>query len=253
MMKALIVEDEIPARESLIRALERVAPDIRVVGATVSVKETLEWLRTPGNKADVFFMDVELQDGSSFEILRQEDVKAKIIMTTAYDKYAVKAFEAGSVDYLLKPFDDSGLLRAVGRCRVPSELDGQKALMAAMRILERSKSEQFRRRLVIRLGRQIIPVPTSEIAYFYVEGKNKYIVMDGGTRYYMDRQTDAVLKELDPQLFFRVSRNYILSFHAIRQIETIPGGRLKVNVAPQPEEEVIVARLRVQDFLNWLE
>ena len=230
MMKALIIEDEIPARESLIRALERVAPDIRIVGATVSVKETLEWLRTPGNKADVIFMDVELQDGSSFEILRQEDVKAKIIMTTAYDKYAVKAFEAGSVDYLLKPFDDSGLLRAVGRCRVPSELDGQKALMAAMRILERSKSEQFRRRLVIRLGRQIIPV-----------------------RYYMDRQTDAVLKELDPQLFFRVSRNYILSFHAIRQIETIPGGRLKVNVVPQPEEEVIVARLRVQDFLNWLE
>ena len=252
-MKALIIEDEIPARESLIRALGKVAPDVQVVGATVSVKETLEWLRTPGNKADVLFMDVELQDGSSFEILRQETVKAKVVMTTAYDKYAVKAFETGSVDYLLKPYDDAALLRAVSRCRASSAQDDRQALLAAMRILERSKSEQFCRRLVIRLGRQIIPVPTSEIAYFYVEGKNKYIVMDSGTRYYMDRQTDAVLKELDPQLFFRVSRNYILSFHAIRQIETIPGGRLKVNLAPPPDEEVLVARLRVQDFLNWLE
>lgn len=252
MMNALIVEDEIPAQESLIRALGRVAPDIKVVGVTLSVKGTLEWLRTPGNKADVLFMDVELQDGSSFEILRQEEVSAKVIMTTAYDKYAVKAFETGSVDYLLKPFDDNALLRAVNRCRVPSDLDDKRALLTAMRILERNKSDQFRRRLVIRLGRQIIPVPTSEIAYFYVEGKNKYIVMDSGTRYYMDRQIDSVLKELDPQLFFRISRNYIISFHAIREIGTIPGGRLKVNLLPPPDEEVIVARLRVQDFLNWL-
>ena len=252
-MRALIVEDEKPAQESLIRALNRNCPDVRVVGVTESVKDTVLWLRTPGNKADVIFMDVELQDGSSFEVLKQEEVKAKVIMTTAFDKYAVKAFQIGSVDYLLKPYDDNDLLRAVERCRVPSPEENRQALLAAMRILERSKSEQFCRRLVIRLGRQIIPVPTSEIAYFYVEGKNKYIVMDSGTRYYMDRQTDAVLKELDPQLFFRVSRNYILSFHAIRQIETIPGGRLKVNLAPPPDEEVLVARLRVQDFLNWLE
>lgn len=251
-MRALIVEDEKPAQESLIRALNRNCPDVRVVGVTESVKDTVLWLSTPGNKADVIFMDVELQDGSSFEVLKQEEVKSKVIMTTAFDKYAVKAFQIGSVDYLLKPYDDNDLLRAVERCRVPSPEENRQALLAAMRILERSKSEQFRRRLIIRLGQQIIPVPTSEIAYFFIEGKDKYIVMDDGTRYYMDRQTDAVLKEIDPQLFFRVSRNYIISFHAIRQIEKLPDGRLRVTLVPQPKEDVLVARLRVQDFMDWL-
>jgi DNA-binding LytR/AlgR family response regulator len=253
MMRALIVEDEKPAQESLIRALERNCPDVRVVGVTESVKDTLHWLRMPGNAADIIFLDVELQDGSSFEVLKQEPVKAKVIMTTAFDKYAVKAFQIGSVDYLLKPYDDNDLLRAVERCRVPSQEEGQQALLAAMRILEHSKSEQFRRRLIIRLGQQIIPVPTSDIAYFYIEGKDKYIVMDSGTRYYMDRQTDAVLKELDPQLFFRISRNYIIAFHAIRKIEKLFDGRMRVILSPQPKEEVLVARLRVQDFMDWLE
>ena len=252
-MRALIVEDEKPAQESLIRALGRNCPDVRVVGMTESVKDTLLWLRTPGNQAEIIFMDVELQDGSSFEVLRQEDVRAKVIMTTAFDKYAVKAFQIGSVDYLLKPYDDDALLRAVERCRIPSPEENRQALLAAMRILEHSKSEQFRRRLIIRLGQQIIPVPTSEIAYFFIEGKDKYIVMDNGTRYYMDRQTDAVLKDLDPQLFFRVSRNYIISFHAIRKIEKLPDGRLRVNLDPRPDEEVLVARPRVQDFMDWLE
>ena len=251
-MRALIVEDEKPAQESLIRALNRTCPDVRVVGVTESVQDTVRWLRTPGNAADVIFMDVELQDGSSFEVLKQEEVKAKVIMTTAFDKYAVKAFQIGSVDYLLKPYDDNALLRAVERCRIPSPEDNRQALLSAMRILERSKVEQYRRRLIIRLGQQIIPVPTSEIAYFFIEGKDKYIVMDDGTRYYMDRQTDAVLKELDPQLFFRVSRNYVLSFHAIRQIKKLPDGRLQVTLTPQPKEDVLVARLRVQDFMDWL-
>ena len=108
-MKALIVEDEILAQQTLKRALERNFPDIEVVGVTESVKSTLAWLRDPGNTADIIFMDVELRDGSSFEIFKQESITSKVIMTTAFDKYAVKAFEAGSVDYLLKPFDDDAL------------------------------------------------------------------------------------------------------------------------------------------------
>ena len=98
----------------------------------------------------------------------------------------------------------------------------------------------------------ILRLDTDDDAYFFIEGKDKYIVMDDGTRYYMDRQTDAVLKEIDPQLFFRVSRNYIISFHAIRQIEKLPDGRLRVTLVPQPKEDVLVARLRVQDFMDWL-
>ena len=112
-MRVLIVEDEIMAQNSLIRVLSQNFPDLRIVGTTSSVKETVSWLKDPDNTADIIFMDVELSDGVCFEIFRQTEVSSKVIMTTAYDSYALKAFEAGSVDYLLKPIDVADLRRAV--------------------------------------------------------------------------------------------------------------------------------------------
>ena len=117
-MNVLIVEDEIMAQKSLARLLTRHFPDISITGCTDSVKSTIAWLSEPGNNADIIFMDVELSDGECFEIFRHAEVKAKVIMTTAYDSYALKAFEAGSVDYLLKPIDPLALKRAVARCRM---------------------------------------------------------------------------------------------------------------------------------------
>ena len=116
-MRVLIVEDEPMAQQNLVRTLTQHYPDLRIVGATGSVRETVEWLRTPGNIADVIFMDVELSDGDCFEIFRQVDVSARVVMTTAYDSYAVRAFEVNSIDYLLKPIDPAALKRAVERCR----------------------------------------------------------------------------------------------------------------------------------------
>ena len=104
-MKALIVEDEKMARDNLARTLTTLFPDIEIAGTAASVAETLRLLRDPAFAADVIFMDVELSDGDCFEVFRQENVRAKVIMTTAYDNYAVKAFEAGSIDYLLKPIE----------------------------------------------------------------------------------------------------------------------------------------------------
>lgn len=254
-MKALIVEDEILAQQTLKRALERNFPDIEVVGVTESINDTLAWLRDPGNTADIIFMDVELRDGSSFEIFKQESITSKVIMTTAFDKYAVKAFEAGSVDYLLKPFDDDALQRAVGRCRATPENFDINSLVAAMKRFSEERSDgkkSYRRRFIVRLGQKIIPIDTLDIAYFYVEGKSKYIVRSDGTRFYFDQQMDSILDDLDPQIFFRISRNYIISSHAINGIERIHGGRLKVLMDPPAEVDMIVARSRVSDFMAWL-
>ena len=254
-MKALIVEDEKLAQQTLMRALARNFTDIEVVAVTESVKETLAWLRTPGNVADLIFMDVELQDGSCFEIFRNEPVTAKVIMTTAYDKYAVKAFEAGSIDYLLKPFDDEALLRAVSRCRAVSENFDINVILSAMQRFARERDTDhkvYRRRFIVRLGQKIIPIETSDVAYIYVEGKSKYIVKNDGTKYYFDQQMESILDELDPQVFFRISRNYIISSYAIQGIERIYGGRLKILMEPPPETDMIVARSRVSDFMAWL-
>lgn len=255
-MKALIVEDEKLAQRTLTLALERNFPDIEVAGVTDSVRSTLEWLRTPGNAPDIIFMDVELLDGSCFEIFKQEKITARLVMTTAYDKYAVKAFEAGSLDYLLKPYDDDALQRAVARCRATAEVFDMAPILEAMERFaaeNASGKKAWRRRFIVRLGNKIIPIATEDIAYFYVEGKSKYIVRNDGTRFFFDQPTETILEELDPTRFFRISRNYIIASHAIQGIERLNSGRLKILISPSPaEEEMIVSRSRVSDFMAWL-
>mgnify|MGYP003301230966 FL=1 len=253
-MKVLIVEDEIMAQKSLIRVLAQHFPDMSVVATTTSVKSTVDFLKSPENNVDVIFMDVELSDGVCFEIFRQVDVKAKVIMTTAYDSYALKAFEAGSVDYLLKPVDHDALERAVARCRTRESQIDIEALMKAMGGLGNSEpKKEYKGRYIIRFNDRIVPLKTSEIAYVYSEEKNNYLVTVDGHKYIIDSSLDVMSEELDPELFFRISRSCILAMKSIRSILKQPGGRLRITAEPASSFEMTVSRSRVDDFLTWLE
>ena len=249
-MKALIVEDELMAQKSLTRALSQNFPDIEVVGYTTSVKGTVAWLKDPENIADIIFMDVELSDGICFEIFRQVEVKAKIIMTTAYDSYALKAFEAGSVDYLLKPIDSSELKRAVARCRMSGGTIDVEALALAMGA---PGKKNYKERYLVRLNDRIVPLQTTNIAYIYSEDKNNYLVTFDGQKYIVDSSLDVISEELDPEYFFRISRGGIVSMKAIGTIVKQMGGRLRIMATPEPSFEMTVSRSRVDDFMTWLE
>ena len=251
MMKVLIVEDEIMAQRSLTRLLAQHFPDMEVVGTTSSVKGTVAWLEDPSNKADVIFMDVELADGICFEIFRQTDVKAKVIMTTAYDSYALKAFESGSVDYLLKPVDSSALKRAVARVRMSG---GNIDIEALAKLMEGNKTtkKEYKERYIVRFNDRIIPLNTSDIAYVYSEEKNNYLVTFDDQRYIIDSSLDVIGDELNPENFFRVSRSCIVSMKAIKSIIK-QTGRLRIIATPDPSFEMTVSRSRVDDFLEWLE
>ncbi len=247
-MKTLIIEDELMARESLARTLTTHFPDMEIVGTTSSVTESVAWLNNPANEADVIFMDVELSDGECFEIFRRVKITSRVIMTTAYDSYAVRAFEVNSIDYLLKPIDLASLHRAVERCRHHSvELDAD-TLMRALR-----SPDEHRQRYVVRFNDRIVPVRTADIAYFYSEEKNTYLVTFDENRYVMDQSLDILSEELDPGHFFRISRNCIISLEAITSVVKYLGNRLKVIAKPRPEFEMVVSRSRVEDFLHWLD
>lgn len=251
-MKVLIVEDEMMAQKNLVRTLTQNFPDMEIVGTTGSVNSTLSWLKTPGNHADVIFMDVELSDGVCFEIFRQHDIKAKVIMTTAYDSYAIKAFEAGSVDYLLKPIDLSALKRAVARCRMSGGQIDMEALMKAFNSNPAPKKE-YRERLLIRFNDRIVPVLTEDIAYIYSEEKTNWMVTFDGNRYIIDSSLDIIGDDLDPDRFFRISRGCIVSMKAISSIIKQAGSRLRIVSKPEAPFEMTVSRSRVDDFLIWLE
>ncbi|MBR3406923.1 MAG: response regulator transcription factor [Bacteroidales bacterium] len=247
-MKALIIEDELRAREHMTNLLKTHFPSVEVVGAVGSVKDSLAWLGS--NEApDVIFMDVELSDGSSFDIFTQTDVPAPVVMTTAYDQYAVHAFEVNAVDYLLKPINLADLQRAIGRVAsgeaVKPSGDAIRSLIAQVR------KEKF----LIRLNDRIVPVRTADIAYFYSEAKNSYIVTTGGSSYVMDESLDAIAGNLDPAGFFRISRSCIISEGAIDSISRLMGGRLRISLRPGLPSltDFTVSRARVDGFMEWLE
>ena len=250
-MKVLIVEDEIMAQRSLTRLLAKNFPEMDVVGTTSSVKSTVAWLNNPANSVDVIFMDVELADGICFEIFRQTDIKANVIMTTAYDSYALKAFEAGSIDYLLKPVDADALKRAVSRVRASG---GNLDIQALMKLMENKTApkKEYKERYIIRINDRIVPLKTSEIAYVYSEEKNNYLVTFDEQRYIIDSSLDVINDDLNPDKFFRISRSCIVSMKAIKSIIK-QTGRLRIIASPESSFEMTVSRSRVEDFLEWLE
>lgn len=251
-MNVLIVEDELMAQKSLTRVLTQHFPDMNIVGTSTSVKGTVEWLNTPGNSADIIFMDVELSDGECFEIFRQTEVKAKVIMTTAYDSYALKAFETGSIDYLLKPVDATALKRAVARCRMSGGGVDVEALLKAIGS-EKEHQKEYKERYIVRFNDRIIPVEVSNVAYVFSEDKNNYLVTLDNHQYILDSSLDVVMDDLNPDQFFRISRSCIISMKAIKSIIKQPGGRLRIVHTPESDQEMTVSRSRVDDFLRWIE
>lgn len=252
MMKALIVEDERMAQAQLVRLLKTHFPDIEVVQITDSVRGTVEYLAS-NPPIDLIFMDVELSDGDCFEVFRQVPVKPRVIMTTAYDSYALKAFEAGSVDYLLKPIGTEELARAVGRCRERAAsapgIDVEKLLA----VVSGRQARTYKERIVVHVGEQIIPLQTGQVACFFSEEKANYLLTDEGARYLVETTLDTLEQELDPERFFRISRGAIVSRSAVKSVSRHFSGRLRLDLQPTPPFEPTVSRARVDDFLKWLE
>ena len=252
-MNVLIVEDEIMAQKSLTRVLTQNFPDMKIVGCSSSIKSTVEWLQDPSQNIDVIFMDVELADGECFEIFRQVEINAKVIMTTAYDSYALKAFEAGSIDYLLKPIDPTALKRAVARCRMSGGQVNAQALLKAIGEGSAAPNKEYKERYIVRFNDRIVPLQTSNIAYIYSEEKNNYLVTFDEHRYIIDSSLDVISEEFNPENFFRISRGCIVSMKAIKSIIKQAGGRLRIVAEPTSQFEMTVSRSRVEDFLKWLE
>lgn len=254
-MKALIIEDELLSRRNLTNAIERMFDDIEIVGAEESVRGTVELLAQRGADIDIIFMDVELSDGTCFDIFAQTAITAKVIITTAYDSYAIRAFEVNSIDYLLKPIDPEALRRAVERCREALRRAQPQPVLdvGALRAALAGETKHFRHRFVIHIGDKIVVVPADDAAYFYAEEKSTYVATTSGKRYIVDQPLQTLAEELDPQRFFRISRSCIVSVESIVSMARSSTGKLVVTLQPKPDFEVSVSRFRTNEFLAWLE
>ena len=247
-MKAIIIEDEPLSAAELRTSLAEVAPYIEVVATASSVAEAAE---TVGRvEHDLIFMDIHLEDGSGFDIFERADITVPVIFITAYDSYALKAFENKGIDYLLKPFGLDDLRRAIDKLGLLSGGGIASAEHGAPMQTPPVYHEQF----LVHMGARMRSVTTAEIAYFMADGKYLHLMTHDGKDYILDRSLTDVGEKLPPNLFFRINRRFIVSFDAIREMIRYSGSRIKVLLNPPlaEGEEAFVSTDRVPDFREWL-
>ncbi|MCF8238402.1 MAG: LytTR family DNA-binding domain-containing protein [Saprospiraceae bacterium] len=243
----LLIEDEPTAAERLQKLILELLPSAQIEAVLDSVEDSVRWLKT--HKPDLIFMDVQLADGLCFEIFEKVDVATPVVFITAYDDYALKAFRVQALDYLLKPLKRNELEEALGRVQeLPPHVNTEqvKAIYAGEPIPD------FRHRFLVRLGASIRVVETPDIALIYTESKNTFLMNTEGRRYPLDFSLEALEKQLDPAVFFRANRQYIVALHAIREMYVYSKSRVKVHTEPPAPSEIIVSTEKSASFKRWL-
>jgi two-component system response regulator LytT len=249
-MKILIVEDEKPAADRLARLLAQIDDTLSVMAVTETVEDTINWFQ--GNPApDLIFMDIQLDDGLCFEIFENIEIKTPVIFTTAFDEYALRAFKVNSVDYLLKPVDKEALNKAIQKYRLVFKKDVDYSKFESLLNQFQPKTKE---RFLIKVGEHYKSVQITDINCFFIKERCNFINTRNGKNYAIDYSLDKAEKMLDPKKFFRVGRNFIINFSAIKDIIAYSSNRLKIIIDGWQDSEVIlVSRERVSDFKDWMD
>jgi DNA-binding LytR/AlgR family response regulator len=248
-MKVFIAEDEPPARARLVEALASVAPQARVVGQADSVRGTAQWLATHA-APELLLLDIQLTDGLSLELFQDGTLAIPTIFTTAYDRFAIDAFSAMAVDYLLKPVSEEALAQALGKAERLRRFCGVDVagLLARLGV----PAARWRQRLVGRKAGQFHALVVDDLAYVVAVDKLSFAVTGDGTRYLIETPLAELESGLDPSQFFRVNRQTLVAARAVGRFTPVGKGRLKLELRPALEGDVFVSQERASAFKAWL-
>lgn len=259
--------------------LTEIEPSVEILDTLDSVEASVRWLE--GNPPpDLIMLDIQLADGVSFDIFKQTRVSSFVIFTTAYDEYAIRAFELNSIDYLLKPVDRGKLEQSLRKYRElrggagaatitgaetgPEAATGTGAIAASgsgtgaidiqslLETLEGSK-KSYKKRFAVNIGSRIVSVETSSVAWFYTMEKSTYLCTDDDRHYPLDYSLEHLEELLDPDQFFRINRQYLVRYSSIQRIHILSKSRIKLEVRPVPKEDLLVASARAHEFRLWLD
>ena len=248
-MKIVILEDESRAVNHLKRLIGEVAPHMELTGTFETVSEAVSFLEKDP-PVDLIFSDVQLADGSSFEIFSRVRVKCPIIFTTAYDTYAIEAFNTNGIDYLLKPIEGERLRQAIEKAKHLSSGISLDELMSRMNPRD---TRLYKSRFMVKVGEKIKTIMTEEILAFYSFEKTTYLFTRDKRNYIIDYSMEDLESMLDPGAYFRINRKYIVSIKACSQIIAWSNSRLKIDIEGIDDQKIVVARERVREFKHWLD
>lgn len=249
-MNVLIIEDESLAADKLERMLKEVDPSVNILAKLGSIKDSVKWLFQ--NTADLIFLDIQLSDGISFSIFEQVTVNTPVIFTTAFDQYAVKAFQLNSISYLLKPVRKTDLADSIKKYKnLKSAFSIDFDLLLAN---IQGRNPDYKKRFLIQVGEKIKKIEVADIAYFYVLEKGVYMRTFQGNSYSVEYTLDKLEAILNPSSFFRINRKYLVSMDSITNMVAYSRGRVKLDLKPNADDdlETVVSIDRSADFKKWL-
>jgi DNA-binding LytR/AlgR family response regulator len=251
-MNVLIIENEKPAAERLIRILRKIDRSIVVTDVIETVEAAIDLLQSD-HSSDLIFMDIQLDDGLCFEIFETINVETPVIFTTAYDEYTLKAFKVNSVDYLLKPVDEESLKKAYEKYKKHyfAEKD---PFRRDFRQLIKEFSNQYKSRFLIRTGEKYRSVPTGEISHFMITERSVFLCDQQGRDYGVDYSLDQLNVLLDPRKFFRINRECIVNIDSIELMYSYSSSRLQLTLKNREKSELfVVSREKVAEFKKWID
>lgn len=251
-MKVLIIEDEAPAFRRLQKLLEEADPEVEIVEVFDGVKETVKYMQNH-SAPDLIFMDIQLSDGISFEIFDQVDISKPVIFTTAFDEYMLRAFKVNSIDYLLKPINKDDLMRSLHKYKsLKKELAGDTPNIQQLLQGIRLDDKKFKNRFLVKMGEKLISVETDNIACFLTKNGVVYLVTKAGKKYLMDLTLDEIVKDLNPDKYYRVNRQYIMGYDSITAVHKLGKGKLLIDCSFEHDEQIIVSSEKSAAFKSWL-
>jgi len=251
IMRTIIIEDEEFAARRLENMIRECDSTIEIVAKLPSVKESVAWLKS-NIHPDLIFLDIQLEDDLSFSIFEQVKVQSKIIFTTAFDEYAIKAFKHNSIDYLLKPISKDELCAAIEKYR---NWNSEKSNFIDAEELRKLLYPQqtFRERFMVSVGDKLKTIYVSDIAYFFSTAGITFVVMHSKSQYSVDFSLDNLKEMLNPKDFFRVNRQFLVGLKSIEKVVVYPKSRLKIVLNPLTDNDLFVSLEKAVEFKKWMD
>jgi DNA-binding LytR/AlgR family response regulator len=250
-MNILIIENEKPAADKLLRLLMKIDKSITILGVIETVEEAINRLQEKPHP-DLILMDIQLDDGLCFEIFETTKVDIPVIFTTAYDEYMLKAFKVNSIDYLLKPIDEGLLKSALAKFKkLYSDNDLFKKDFKQLLFEFRN---QYKSRFLIKIGEKYKSIPAVEISYLHINERNVFLTDNQGKDYGVDYSLDQLQTILDPRKFFRINRECMVNIDAIALMYSYSSSRLQLTLNEKEKSELfVVSRDKVAEFKRWID
>lgn len=253
-MNIIIIEDEVKTAKALAQLIIAAEPGAKIAASIQSIETAVRYL-SENESPDLIFMDIQLADGLCFKIFKRVKISVPVIFCTAFDDYAIEAFKANGIDYILKPFSQETIVSAFEKVhRLKNFFQVNKNAMPDFgALLNRMEEDNSKKSFLVFKHNKYITIPTDSIAFFYIRNETPTLVTFDQQEYGISQSLDDVHKLLSAKQFFRLNRQYLINFSAVKEVEPYFARKLFVNLTIRSPEKLLVGKDKVTLFLNWLE